>query len=75
MQAALIDNFRQYVAKEDLPEFYKTIEKQFGGDTRKYVEWLWSTSVLDAETQDRTQYACAAKSRRADPDLLHSKMV
>ena len=28
--------------------------------------------VLDAEAQDGTQYARAAKSGRADPDLLHS---
>ncbi len=25
--AALIDNYRQYVKKEELPEFYKTIEE------------------------------------------------
>ena len=46
VQAALIDNFRQYVAKEELPEFYTTIAEQFGGDTRKYVDWLWATSVV-----------------------------
>mgnify|MGYP001314770933 CR=1 FL=1 len=46
VQAALIDNFRKYVSADQLPAFYKTIEEKFGGDSRKYVDWLYQTSVV-----------------------------
>ena len=72
VQAALIDNFRQYVAKEDLPEFYKTIEKQFGGDTRKYVEWLWSTSVL---MKSGKKIKLSEKALAKDPGYQYAKAL
>ena len=46
VMAALIDNYRQYVKKEELPEFYKTIEEKFAGDSRKYVDYLYKNSVI-----------------------------
>ena len=46
VMATLIDNYRQYVPADRLPAFYQTIQSRFGGDTRKYVDWLYSTSIL-----------------------------
>ncbi len=46
VMAALIDNYRQYADGSKLPAFYSTIASRFGGDTRKYVEWLYKESVI-----------------------------
>ncbi len=46
VMAALLDNYRQYVPAGKLPKFYSTIASRFGGDTRKYVEWLYAESVI-----------------------------
>lgn len=72
VQAALIDNFRQYVAKEDLPEFYTTIAEQFGGDTRKYVDWLWSTSVV---MKSGKKITLTEKALAKDPGYQYAKAV
>lgn len=42
----LLKNYRDKVASKYLPDFYKTIDKQFGGDYAKYVEHVWNTSIL-----------------------------
>ena len=72
VQAALIDNFRQYVAKEELPEFYTTIAEQFGGDTRKYVDWLWSTSVV---MKSGKKIKLTEKALAKDPGYQYAKAV
>ena len=72
VQAALIDNFRQYVAKEDLPEFYTTIAEQFGGDTRKYVDWLWATSVV---MKSGKKIKLTEKALAKDPGYQYAKAV
>lgn len=72
VQAALIDNFRQYVAKEELPEFYTTIAEQFGGDTRKYVDWLWSTSVV---MKSGKKITLTEKALAKDPGYQYAKAV
>ena len=72
VQAALIDNFRQYVSAEQLPSFYTTIEKQFGGDTRKYVEWLWSTSVL---MKSGKKIKLSEKALAKDPGYQYAKAL
>ena len=72
VQAALIDNFRQYVSAEQLPAFYTTIEKQFGGDTRKYVEWLWSTSVL---MKSGKKIKLSEKALAKDPGYQYAKAL
>ena len=46
VMATLIDNYRKYVAANKLPAFYQTIADRFGGDTRKYVDWLWDNTIL-----------------------------
>lgn len=42
----LLKNYRDKVASKYLPDFYKTIDQQFGGDYAKYVEHVWNTSIL-----------------------------
>ena len=44
--AVLLDNYRKNVSRDYLPDFYKTIDSQFGGDCAKYVDYLWANSVL-----------------------------
>ena len=44
--AALLENYRRQVKAEWLPDFYKTIDADFGGDCRKYVDHVWASSVL-----------------------------
>ncbi len=44
--AVLLKNYRDNVAAKYLPDFYKTIDTQFGGDYAKYVDYLWANSVL-----------------------------
>jgi hypothetical protein len=43
----LLRNYREKVTDERyLPEFYKTIDEQFGGDCQKYADYLYSKSRL-----------------------------
>lgn len=44
--AALLKNYRENVNTEYLPAFYKTIDKRFGGNTAKYVDYLYKNSIL-----------------------------
>jgi len=44
--AALLKNYREHVAEEYLPGFYKTIDSKFGGDYTAYVDDLYKNSVL-----------------------------
>ena len=44
--AVLLKNYRGHVNASALPEFYKTIDVQFGGDYAKYVDYLWANSIL-----------------------------
>ena len=43
----LLQNFRrQMTDAKYLPDFYKTIDEQFGGDCQKYADYLYSKSLL-----------------------------
>ncbi len=44
--AALLENYRKQVPARYLPGFYATITADFGGDCRKYVDYVWANSVL-----------------------------
>ena len=46
VMAALLKNFAEKVDPAELPDFYKTINKQFKGDYRKYVDFLYAKSVI-----------------------------
>ena len=44
--ATLLKNYREKADAKYLPEFYQTIDKTYNGDYAKYVEDVWSNSVL-----------------------------
>ena len=46
VMAALLKNFAEKVDPVELPDFYKTINKKFKGDYRKYVDFLYAKSVI-----------------------------
>ena len=72
VQATLIDNFRQYIPAGRLPEFYKTIEQKFGGDSHKYVDWLYSTSVL---MKSGKKITLSEKALKNDPGYQYGKQL
>ena len=72
VMAALIDNYRQYVKKEELPEFYKTIEGQFAGDSRKYVDYLYKNSVI---MKSGKKITLTEKALAKDPGYQYAKAV
>ncbi len=44
--AVLLKNYREHVDAKYLPEFYKTIDKEFNGDCAAYVNYVWENSIL-----------------------------
>lgn len=44
--AALLRNYRQQASAKYLPDFYKTIDKRFGGDCQRYVDYVWDKTML-----------------------------
>ena len=72
VMAALIDNYRQYVKKEEQPEFYKTIEGQFAGDSRKYVDYLYKNSVI---MKSGKKITLTEKALAKDPGYQYAKAV
>ena len=44
--AALLKNYREHVDGKYLPAFYATIDRKFGGDYTKYVDYLYEKSFL-----------------------------
>lgn len=44
--AVLLKNYRDKADAQYLPAFYKTIDEQFGGDYAKYVDYVWTKSIL-----------------------------
>ena len=72
VMAALIDNYRQYVKKEELPEFYKTIEGKFAGDSRKYVDYLYKNSVI---MESGKKITLTEKALAKDPGYQYAKAV
>ena len=72
VMATLIDNYRQYVPADKLPAFYETTKAQFGGDARKYVEWLYNTSVL---MKSGKRIALTEKALRNDPGYQYGKAL
>lgn len=46
MLVVLLKNYKKQADEKYLPEFYETIEKEYGGNYEQYVEDLYSKSVL-----------------------------
>ena len=44
--AVLLKNYREQAPKHFLPSIYEKIDKEYGGDCRKYVDYVWDNSIL-----------------------------
>lgn len=44
--AALLKNYRERVSAKHLPDFYKVIDTQFGGDYAKYAAYMYDKSMV-----------------------------
>lgn len=44
--AALMQNYKERVDQDYHPDFFKTVEKNFGGDFKSYVDYLYKESIL-----------------------------
>lgn len=64
--AALLANYKQHVDAAYLPDIYQTIEKKFGNDYTRYVDWLYKKSIL---MKSGTKIYPAKKSYLKDPGV------
>ncbi len=65
---ALIDNYAQQVEKDFLPDFYQTIEKEYGNNTRAYMDAMFKQTLL-ADTNCVNQ---TATQEQKDKDMALS---
>lgn len=68
VMAALLKNFAEQVDPSELPDFYKTIKKKFKGDYTKYVDYLYSKSVIMKKGE---KIYFNSKSYKKDPGVLY----
>lgn len=64
--AVLLENYRGKVSQQYLPAFYKTIDSKFGGDCQKYVDYVWSKSIL---MKNGAKVYINSKKFRKDPGV------
>ena len=76
VMATLLKNYREHADAAYLPDFYKTIDRKFGGDCQAYVDYLYKTSFL---MKSGTKIYVNKKSYKKDPgvqfglDLLETR--
>ncbi len=61
---AMIRNYREHVDKEFLPAFYTIVDKDFGGNTDKFVDWVYENTNL---LKKGYKFYFNKKSFRKDP--------
>ena len=62
--AALIKNYRNHIDKKYHLDIYKTIDTEFKGDYRAYVDYVYDKSLGVADSiAQQEQWLCAAKLR------------
>lgn len=67
--AALLKNYQDKVEPKYLPKFYQTIAKKFGGDCKRYVEYLYKKSFL---MKSGKRIYANKKSYQRDPGVVYS---
>lgn len=67
--AALLKNYQDKVEAKYLPKFYQTIAKKFGGDCKRYVEYLYEKSFL---MKSGKRIYANKKSYQRDPGVVYS---
>ncbi len=76
VMATLLKNYREHADAAYLPDFYKTIDRKFGGNCQAYVDYLYKTSFL---MKSGTKIYVNKKSYKKDPgvqfglDLLETR--
>ena len=68
VMAALLKNLAEQVDPSELPDFYKTIKKKFKGDYTKYVDYLYSKSVIMKKGE---KIYFNSKSYKKDPGVQY----
>ena len=73
VMAALLKNYAEQIGSDKLPAFYKTIEKKFKGDYRKYVDYLYKKSVIMKSVimKPGAKIYPFAKKAKKDPGLQY----
>ena len=66
LTTAMLQNFAEQVPEEYHPEVIGTVKKKFGGDYRKYVEWLYKKSKLMKKDH---KFYCNRKDYLKDPGV------
>jgi hypothetical protein len=72
---AMIKLFREKVPASDLPDFYKTIDTNFQGNSDAYVDAMFSQSVFASEDKFKAAEAGDKKVMESDPAYVAGKEI
>ncbi len=73
VMAVLLKNYADQVKDaQALPEFYKTIQNKYRGDYKKYVDYLWSKSVL---MKNDTKISTTSSKFKKDPAVQYGQQL
>ncbi len=72
---AMIKLFREKVPASDLPEFYKTIDTNFQGNSDAYVDDMFRQSVFASEDRLKAAQAGDKKAMENDPAYVAGKQI
>ena len=72
---ALIALFKEKVAATDLPDFYKVIDTDFGGNIDAYVEGMFAKSAFVSEEKLKAALAGDKKELENDPAFKAAKNI
>jgi len=72
---AMLALFKEKVAANDLPDFFKTIDGEFHGNIDAYVDAMFSTSVFGSEEKLKAALAGDKKELANDPALKAAKNI
>ena len=72
VMATLLKNYAEHVDKQDLPEFYNDIQNNYGGDYRKFTDYLWDNSLL---MKKGAKIYAGAKKTKNDPAIKYGRQL
>ncbi|WP_329904802.1 S46 family peptidase [Porphyromonas pogonae] len=76
---AMLDLVRKKVPADKLPDIYQTIDKQFGGSTQKYTDYLFSNSIVPYKEKVneimKNPSADLSNLSKTDPGIIFGKSV
>ena len=72
--ATLLKNYRENAQQEYMPKgVYETIDKKFGGDYNKYVDWLFKKSILLKHNKKIYTYNNPRLAK--DPGMIYANAI